>query len=152
MENEETTQTEETNEDALPEIDIPALFAADLPEEIVPFRIGKCAKESQVHLLPMNADKMARYRTALTKFAQQVSDEGKEQYLAQIDWAEIEVALLLGTVTKIEAYSDQDGVPTARPFPPPGPGRVNYFKEMHPTLRTFLVGHCKKVNGLAPLG
>jgi hypothetical protein len=140
-------------EQGLSGANISALFSSQMEAETIPFRIGECSQESNVVLQPMNGDKMAHYRDAIAKF---YTEEGvTTKFFFNPQTADAEVALLLGTVQGGTFFFNKP-VPTGGfiveqfPFPPAGPNRERFFRNLTPELRALLVSECKRVNGLHP--
>lgn len=134
-------------------IDVPALFAADLEDEVIEFTVGKCPQPSTVTLKPMNADKMARYRDALSKFSQVEGQSDRFYY--EVETAEADLLLLLGSVVGLSVNSlrkdTQGGEFTQTTnLPPAGRAREEFFRNLHPDFRGRLVREAKRVNGLHP--
>lgn len=151
----EAKLAEADNDGLLGGVSVPTLFSSFLEAEEVPFHIGDCKKESTATLRPMNADQLARYKDTVSRFS---TVEGKEtKFFFEPSTAEADLALLIGTVERMEVFYDKkvkggEGTVVEQfPFPRIGPARVEFFQKLHPELRGRLVRECKKVNGLHPL-
>ena len=136
--------------------DFGALFAADLATERLEFTAG--GRKCFVELRPMDADAYARFVSASSRMW--VDPEAAEERVQiQTDLAARELDLLLGTVTDFclarrrRAASGEEMVEET--LGRPGGAlisreqRAEAFRTLTREFRQWLVGECRRVNGLS---